>query len=405
MIYTTEYEAYHIRVSYRRADGYKARRAAVLLMDRIVEAGEGAAVLRDADIMILFDEVRSGAYRIAVTENRVEITVGGILAMQCVKNYFERLLTEGLALYSAEGDSTNEFEDSNKFAFACAGDRRIMFYNVLWGGFPHLAPAQRNIMTAELAREFSPAVIALQECGFEKRSDEPSLDIVCEMERVGYREVPAHPSELQYKGYNCAPLFYDPEQVTLIECSHHWYTQQSDRTDKIDQSSKSLTWGVFEDKRTNERYAVVGTHMCTQDDAIRETQAREACAIFDMIEHIHHVPIIFGGDFNSLCTHRGYLYYREQGYPDAYELATMHRCDARRHHPYPAYKSRLDLVLPTADATYQAAEQSVDHVLYPHMPKGMKTYVYGVAINDYSLAASDHFPIFVDVSFEKGEDK
>ena len=399
MIYTMESERYHIKVTYRRADGYKARRAAVLLMEQIEEAEERAEILRDADITILFDEARSGKYRIAVAQNRAEITVGGILAMQCVKNYFARLLAEGLRLYSAEGDSTNEFEDSNKFAFACAGDRRIMFYNVLWGGFPHLAPAQRNIMAAELTREFSPAVIALQECGMEKRSDEPSLDIVHEMERVGYREIPAKTSELQHKGYNCAPLFYDPEQVAFIEGAHHWYTVQTDKASVADQSSKSLTWGIFEDKKTQERYAVVGTHMCTQDDAVREAQAKEACAIFEMIEKIHHVPIIFGGDFNSLCTHRGYLYHREQGFPDAYELATMHRCDARRHHPYPAYKSRLDLVLPTADAMYQAAELSVDHILYPYKPDGLKTYVYGVVINDYSLASSDHFPIFVDISF------
>ena len=401
MIYTTEYENYHIQISHRRADGYKARRAAILLMDQIVEAGERAEVLRNAEITLTFEPVRSGAYRIAASGNCVEVSVGGILAMQCVKNYFARLLSEGIRPYSTEGNSANEFEDANKFAFARAGAHRIMFYNVLWGGFPQHAPAQRNILAAELVREFSPAVVALQECGFEKRSDEPSLDIVHEMERVGYREAPAAPSTLQYKGYNCAPLFYDPEQVDVIEISHHWYTKQSERADKIDQSSKSLTWGIFEDKKTKERYAVLGTHMCTQDDAIRETQAREACAIVEMIRAIHGIPMILGGDFNSLCTHRGYLYYREQGYPDAYELALLHRTDVKRHHPYPAYRSRLDLVIPTADAEYQATEKSVDHVLYPYKPEELQTFVYGVPINDYSLASSDHFPIFVDLSFSK----
>ena len=400
MIYTREHEEYHIQVSHRRADGYKARRAAILLMEQIVEAGERAEVLRDTEISIAFDSERSGDYCIAVSGNCIEVSVGGILAMQCVKNYFERLLTEGLHPYSTSGNSENEFEDANKFAFTCTGDRRIMFYNELWGGFPQHAPAQRNIMAAELTREFSPAVIALQECGMEKRSEEPSLDIVHEMERVGYQEVPAKTSELQYKGYNCAPLFYDPEQVAFIEGAHHWYTVQTDKASVADQSSKSLTWAIFEDKKTQERYAVVGTHMCTQDDAVREMQAREACAIFEMIEKIHHVPIIFGGDFNSLCTHRGYLYYREQGYPDAYELSLLHRSDAKRHHqPYPAYRSRLDLVIPTVGAEYHAAEKSVDHILYPYKPESLKTFVYGVPINDYSLAASDHFPVFVDISF------
>ena len=56
-------------------------------------------------------------------------------------------------------------------------------------------------------------------------------------------------------------------------------------------------------------------------------------------------------------------------------------------------------MIPTVGAEYHAAEKSVDHVLYPYKPEGMKTFVYGVPINDYSLAASDHFPVFVDVSF------
>lgn len=399
MIYTMELEEYHVQISYRRCDGYKARRAATLLMRQITDAGERAGILQDAEISLSFTEERTGDYSITVSGNRVEIAMGGILAAQCVKKYFARLLTEGIGLYSAKGNAAQEFDDSNKFAFACAGDRRIMFYNVLWGGHPVHAPTERNILAAELIREFSPAVAGLQECGHEKRSKVTACDIMHEMERVGYLEVFAPTSELQYKGYNCAPLIYDPKQVKVIESAHHWYTQQCERADKIDQSSKSMTWGVFEDLKTGERYAVAGTHMCTQDDAIRETQVLEAIEIFEEIHQKYNVPIILGGDFNSLCTHRGYLRYREEGYPDAYELATLHRNDVKRHHPYPAYDFDLELVMPTADAEYHAAEKSVDHILYPYRTDTQKTFVYGVPINDYSLAASDHFPVFVDIDF------
>lgn len=399
MIYIIEIEEYDIKISYQRADGYKAKRAAILLAKQIEDAGEGAKNLRDCEIAICFTEARTGEYSVKVANGHVDVTVGGILAVECVKNYFARLLEAKMAPYSTVGNVADEFEDANKFAFNCAGDRRIMFYNVLWGGHPTHMPSERNMMAAEILREFSPAVAGLQECGYEKRSEEPSLDLMQEMQRVGYLEVPAPTSELQYKGYNCAPLVYDPLQVELLESAHHWYTQQCERADKIDQSSKSLTWGVFEDKKTHERYAVVSTHMCTQDDVIRETQAVEACEIFAMIKEKYNVPIIFGGDFNSLITHRGYLHYREAGYPDAYELATLHRSDAKSYHPYPAYNYELGLVLPTAGAEYHAHEKGVDHVLYPNMPDTMKTYVYGLAINDYSLASSDHFPVFVDISF------
>ena len=395
-IHLTQYD---ISITYSRCDGYIARRAAILLAKQIEDAGEGAAPLSGSSFIIAFAEERSGDYRIKAEDGRVEITVGGILAWECVKNYAARLLAEGLHPYSAEGNCTNEFADANKFAFARAGDHRIMFYNVLWGGRPAHAPEERNVMAAEIFREFSPAVVALQECGYDKRSSIKAIDIMTEINRVGYVEVAYETSPEQYKGYNCTPLVYDPNQVTLLESAHHWYTQQSERASLQDQSSKSLTWGVFEDKKTGERYAVVGTHMCTQDDAIRETQAAEAYAICAQIKEKYNVPVVIGGDFNSLITHRGYLYYREAGCVDAYEVAKLYRSDARRHHPYPAYQFDLGLVMPTDGAMYGAAEKSVDHILYPYMQDRITTYVYGTVINDYSLASSDHFPVFVDISF------
>ena len=42
MKYIIETEQYHVRVSYQRADGYKAKRAAILLSKQIEDAGDGA---------------------------------------------------------------------------------------------------------------------------------------------------------------------------------------------------------------------------------------------------------------------------------------------------------------------------------------------------------------------------
>ena len=394
---TMQSEQYGVSVTFRREDGYPAERNARLLIDKIDKAGDAAAALAGYEIVLCADGAPTGNYDVAVEGKRILASASGILTQQYVLRYFDELIESGKAPASTSGTVAEVFADSNRYAFDRKGDHRVMFYNVLWDNGFMQAAWERNIMTAHIVREFSPAVVGLQECGKRKRAECFMYDIARMMNNVGYVETPVEVKN-EYHNVNCTPLFYDPEQVNYLDGAYVWYSLQCQDANvhPMDRSSKSFTWGLFEDKKTGERYIVSSTHMCTQKDDIREIQAREACEIYAQLKEKYNVPILLGGDFNALPTSKGFGYYRAQGYPSAYETATLDTCDTKTYHPYPEYNAELRMVMKTADAELHAPEKCIDHILYPYKPEGFETRVYGVVINDFTLAASDHFPIFAD---------
>lgn len=394
--YTVELEEQNVRVSYYGEIGTPAYRAAKLILRAIEQAGDGARVLAGYSITVEAVVARSDEYAISVDGNEIVATAGGILGCECIKRYFEKLLAEGSAPRSVKGCVSKGYEDSNRFAFDLQGDHRVMFYNVLWDNGVMESAWERNIMTPYVVREFLPSVVGFQECGKRKRAECHVHDIALEMTKMGYVETPVEVKN-EYHDVNCTPLFFDPELVEYLDGAYYWYRNQAVDVHRMDRSSKSLTWGLFKDKKSGEKYVVVSTHMCTQDDSIREVQAGEACELFATLHEKYGVPIILGGDFNSTVKQKGYLYFHEtMGYPSALKEATVATCDTMTYHPYPALDFSLGMVMPTSGAILHAPERSVDHVLYPYMEKDFETRVYGVVVNDYTLATSDHFPIFVD---------
>ena len=72
---------------------------------------------------------------------------------------------------------------------------------------------------------------------------------------------------------------------------NHWDGTGAQKTDgyitpwhgHADWSTKSATWGLFEDIKTGDRYAVISTHMCTRSNNVR---ALEAIELVDLIEAV-----------------------------------------------------------------------------------------------------------------------
>lgn len=401
MKYTIELEQYGIRISYSREDGCPAKRNAILIMKAIEDAGERAACLAGYEIALTNAPKRTGEYSVAVDGKQITATAGGILTYQLIRAYFTKLLEEGKAPFDATGTVAESYDDSNQYAFDKQGKHRVMFYNVLWDNDALHAGGERNILATHIVREFLPSVVGFQECGKPKRADCRNLDMAKLMTAAGYVETPVAVKN-DYHDVNCVPLFYDPELVEYLDGAYLWYSLQCQRENvsRMDRSSKSLTWGLFADKATEDRYIIANTHMCTQDDDIREEQVKEACALFEELKAKYGVPIILGGDFNSLPSHKGYRYYRDvMGFASARNEAKLHSCDTKTHHPYPEMDWELGMIMPTAGAELHAYEKCVDHIVYPSVPESFETYVFGVAVNDFSLACSDHFPMFIDFDF------
>ena len=398
MIYTIRLLAHDIAVTYSSEDGYEAKRFATLLAKSIEEAGEHAAILSGACIRYRAAAEVSPAYSIDVCGRQMDITARGVLALEAVQGYFDRLLEEGKLPHSEEGRGDIDHPElSNRYAFSRQGDHRVMFYNLLWSNDHIYEPRQRANMSIDLVREFSPDVVGFQESNVKKRGDLSSSNIELLLDAIGYKEV-AVEVENSYKNSNATPLFYNTAKVDCLDGGYVWYRDQAEHIGQMDRSSKSMTWGLFEVKATGERYIAASTHMCTQVDEIREMQAKEACTLFAVLHEKYGVPVIVGGDFNSRPIGKGYLYYRNEAkHPDAYEHATVYACDTATHHPYPKRDPDTELIMPTKGAFYHAPERAIDHIFCPYLdPEKIK--VFGVVINSYSLAASDHFPVYVDFS-------
>ena len=398
MKYTSRLSARDIAVSYRSEDGYAAHRFATLLAEEIKNAGERAAVLDGASITYKAAEEVSPLYSIDVCGRQIDVSAKGVLALDAIHAYFTDLMESGKLPYSKQGRGDPEHPDiSSRYAFDRQGGRRVMFYNLLWSNDHIYEPRQRANMSIDLVREFAPDVVGFQESNVKKRGDLSSSNIELLLDAIGYREVAVEVENL-YKNSNATPLFYNTKTLDCLDGGYVWYRDQAEHIGQMDKSSKSMTWGLFEVKATGERYIAASTHMCTQNDEIRGMQAKEACELFASLHEKYGVPVVVGGDFNSRSTGKGYRYYHDEAkHPDAFECATVYACDNATHHPYPKRDPETELIMPTKGAFYHAPERAIDHIFCPYLDP-QKIRVFGVVINSYSLAASDHFPVYVDFS-------
>lgn len=399
---TLENEKVGFKLSYRKEDGYESKRLTVMLYDMLSRSERTAEILNGYLIRIIRESEDqtnvSPACRINVDVKNIDVIVGGILADETALKYFDNVLRNG-EIYSAELRGDEESGGANVYAFKRRGNHRIMYYNILWDSDPSHAPGERNIMTADIVREFSPEVVGFQECGRFKRKYLYFNDIVTQMERVGYREAPISDVKNSFHDCNCTPLFYKVSEVNFIEGAYHWYSMQTPGLGEGDASSKSLSWGVFESKKTGERFIVVTTHLCTQVEDIREQQAKEAIKLFEDLHEHYGLPIVLGGDLNSNHHDKGYRCFRDFGkYDSAAGLASEYVSPEQTFHPYPEFCPELGLCMP-GDGVWYETQKSVDHILFPLRTDSLDVKVFGVVVNSHSLATSDHFPVFADFNF------
>lgn len=240
--------------------------------------------------------------------------------------------------------------------------------------------------------------------------------------------------ETYYTFFNCAPLLYNTETTECIDAGYYWYKYQWDlrtcsdcekcqkKTHKYDDkthyhsnsrtdaASKAATWGVFRDKETGNCYIVISTHMCTRSNYIKGLQARELINfINNEILPKHNYPVILGGDYNGKYHEPNYLYFTgEAGYTDVERsnFATNYTSHLKAHHPYPVKDSDKGFVVEDVNnatpSIIATPEASVDHILIGNGGKEkLSASVYGVVIDEMSLAGADHYPIFMDFSFKK----
>jgi endonuclease/exonuclease/phosphatase family metal-dependent hydrolase len=99
------------------------------------------------------------------------------------------------------------------------------------------------------------------------------------------------------KSGNFSPIFYKPERVNLIKSNTFWLSETPNKPSMgWDANSKRIcTWALFQDKLSNQFFAVFNTHL----DHIGENAPKNGMnLILDSLGEYLDIPVFLTGDFN-----------------------------------------------------------------------------------------------------------
>lgn len=388
---------------------------------------------RNAARLVMKDDktLTAGDWRITVKGKTVTFAAGSYYGYYGISQFLAS--DEAEALYALTDGYVKEgnFKDtvdleplkaSCRYAYDKKGDLRVMFYNVLFGAatgmrkteagktIKDVPPDARNALQMEMIKQYRPDVLGCQEYNISKRGERDNQygDLSKLLASIGYKE--SCPRDVGvHCYYNNTPLFYNTKTTKLIKSAYYWYEHHVDEENvhncsPMDCGSKALTWGVFEDKKTGKRYIAVSTHMATRSNCVRGLQAIEAVKVITSLVEKYNAPVFFGGDYNGRAESANISYFRGENarYADVAQdgLAQEFSSTVSTHHTYPRFNEELGFMLPDAerDCTVEAVNNNnIDRILLTNA-EGVKVNVYGVVVDECTMSASDHYPIFADVT-------
>ncbi len=238
----------------------------------------------------------------------------------------------------------------------------------------------RNKIIRELISDFDADFCTFQECApYTIRTGDaplPSLMADCYVELM---------EELKDK--NFTPVYYKRDKFSVLDSGYYLYTGLNDA------DSKSVSWGVFEDKETGEKIAVASTHFwwmfdSEKDNLQRLENVKELKELCEKIIKKHNVPVIIGGDFNNgFNADQGDEPYKKmlsEGFLDI-RLTAKETTDMLTHHKEPLLKD---------DGTWENIDmpiRTIDNIFI--YGEGIKAENFNVLTSEKALVSSDHCPL------------
>lgn len=201
------------------------------------------------------------------------------------------------------------------------------------------------------------------------------------------------------------PIVYRRDKLKLLESGFFRYDEAVPGLEGSfnNGETKSYCFGVFEDRTSGGRFALMSTHLWWKSshpesphyqagsNEARAYQIRLACARMDEAMAKYACPGVLMGDFNasvnSLCLDAA----REAGWLEVHDLAPAgDRDETRGHHPCgPKGFERNDP---------GAFEQAIDHIMIKNAPRAKVKYFRRLT-DEWFDRISDHYPLYIDVAF------
>lgn len=255
----------------------------------------------------------------------------------------------------------------------------------IWGNFSAEGQcvANRNKVIKELITAEKSEICCFQECN--PKTSRDGKDAIQELLKPRYVEV-----KPEYSTKNYTPIFYVPTKVELIDGGYFPFDGLNDL------NSKSVSWGVFKEKKTRKYFSVISTHFwwkaeSKEDDLQRRENARVVSKRAKEINSKYDCPVIVCGDLNSGDTEQGSGGYDEmvtEGMKDIRETAERTDYSFTCSDNYPIIK----------DGKYIRGfktDYTIDYI-FVYGEKLMTAYSFSVNNSEKARISSDHSPLLLE---------
>jgi len=330
-------------------------------------------------------------YIIKADSSKLVLAFGGYTSSVNSITEFEKLLDENSIdkkVVLAENLNINITLDLDYLPsaeLATGADVRIMSTNVL---FDQVDISLRAEIFADYYKIYKPDSIGLQEMILDWQ--DALFPLVSDM----YAVCCPMPSD---GVFDYTPILYLKDKYTLIESGVTRF--------RSGRSPWLVTWAVLEDKQTGQRYIHCNTHYSvvsanyieshpTATDAVEGVAWRlEDCAVvkskvLELQAKYNGIPAVITGDFNSTQYSAEYaLMIKNTDIRMAMLVASISSMKE--------YRSYHTLGV---DDRKSNDGKSIDHVLVT--TNTVNVYVHKIIYDDIIIQASDHCPVYADISFK-----
>ncbi len=206
-----------------------------------------------------------------------------------------------------------------------------------------------------------------------------------------------------------APILYKRDRFKVLKSGHFWLSEQTDHPNKGWDAAlpRICTWAEFKDKNSKLKFYFFNLHMDHVGVVARSESAKLVLA--KIKEMCGNEPVILTGDFNVDQTNESYGVLANSGvFYDSYEVTKLRYAETGTFNAYDSNlktDSRIDhiFVSPAFEVekygvltdTYRMQVNDGEKIKKGDFPKEVSL------MNYVSRLPSDHFPVKVELNFNK----
>ncbi len=212
-------------------------------------------------------------------------------------------------------------------------------------------------------------------------------------------------AKYEYVSGGDTPIVFRRDKLKLLESGFFRYDEKVPGYEGSfnNGGTKSYTYGVFECRECGKRLALMSTHLWWKSsnpasknylagsDEARAYQLMLAGAKMDEVMSKYNCPGVLMGDFNAAMESYALKAITWAGWREVHDLSKGETNNERGHHPCGnGGFQRVDM---------GSFSQAIDHIMLKNH-EGVTVNYFKRLTDEYFDSVSDHYPLYVDISFE-----